>query len=140
MAEPGTFAMNLEEIRRRCRQSLEDVAVTPNYQGSVETTVRLLNDALATELVCILRYKFHAFNAQGINSEEVRKEFAAHAREEEAHADAIAERIGQLGGTPNFSPTGLLERSATEYVEGENLIRMIEENLVAERIAIETYR
>lgn len=132
--------MRIEEIRERARQKLEDVAVTPNYEGSAERSVQILNDALATEIVCVLRYKFHAHNAQGINSDAVREEFAEHAREEEEHADMIAERISQLGGDANFNPGGILDRSATQYVEGKNLVDMIRENLVAERIAIETYR
>lgn len=134
------FISNIEEIRRRARQKLEDAAVTPTYEGSVASAVQILNDALATEVVCILRYKFHAFAGRGINSEAVRKEFAEHASEEEEHADMIAERITQLGGDPNFNPDGLLKRSASEYVEGEDLVGMIKEDLIAERVAIDTYR
>jgi bacterioferritin len=137
---PGKFALDLTNIRERARQSLERGAVTENYGGSVEQAVELLNDALATEIVCVLRYRFHAVSAVGINSESVREEFATHADEEQEHADLLAERIDQLGGKPNYSPVGLAERSATEYVEGETLVDMIREDLVAERIAIETYR
>lgn len=140
MPDPSQFVMNLEEIRQRARQTLEDVAVTPNYEGAVEKTVQLLNDALATEVVCILRYKYHAFSARGINSEAVRQEFAQHAQEEEEHANMLAERISQLGGDPNFNPEGISGRSATQYVEGTDLVDMIQEDLVAERVAIETYR
>ena len=101
--------------------------------------VALLNEALATEIVCILRYKQHYFIARGIQSEPVAAEFAEHASEEQAHADRIAQRITQLGGNPDFNPTGLAERSVSEYAEGGSLVQMIEENLVAERIAIDTY-
>jgi bacterioferritin len=119
---------------------MEQGAVTSNYGGDVDTSVRILNEALATELVCVLRYKYHAIAAQGIHSETVKAEFATHAQEEEQHAEMLGERINQLGGKPNFDPQGLLTRSATEYVEGSTLREMIEEDLVAERIAIETYR
>src|SRR6516165_3666331 len=104
MSEPSQFVMNLEEIRKRARRTLEDVAVTPNYEGSVEKAVQILNDALATEIVCVLRYKYHAFSSQGISSESIGREFGEHAREEAEHADMIAERINQLGGDPNFNP------------------------------------
>lgn len=140
MAQPGSFAMDVQAIRRRAREHMEQGAVTSNYGGNVETAVKVLNDALATELVCVMRYKFHAVTAQGINSEAVKQEFAEHASDEQEHADWLAERINQLGGKPNFNPDGILSRSATQYVEGETLLSMIKENLVAERIAIETYR
>jgi len=115
-------------------------AVTSNYEGDVATTVKILNEALATELVCILRYKYHAITAVGIDSEAVKQEFAEHANDEAEHADMLAERINQLGGKPNMNPEGLTSRAATQYTEGDSLRSMIEENLVAERIAIETYR
>jgi bacterioferritin len=136
----GSFALDVEELRRRAREHMEQGAVTSNYEGDVKTSVRILNEALATELVCVLRYKYHAIAAHGIHAESVKEEFATHAREEEQHADMIGERITQLGGKPNFDPQGLLTRAASQYVEGSNLREMIEEDLVAERIAIETYR
>jgi bacterioferritin len=140
MPVAGSFTLDVEELRRRAREHMEEGAVTSNYEGDLATSVKILNDALATELVCVLRYKFHAVMAQGIHSDAVKEEFAAHARDEEQHADMIGERINQLGGKPNFNPEGLLTRSATQYVEGTNLRSMIEEDLVAERIAVETYR
>jgi bacterioferritin len=136
----NTFAMDLDAIRRRAREHMEAGAVTPNYEGDVEKAIQILNEALATEVVCVLRYKYHAVAARGIHSETVKEEFAQHARDEEQHAEMLAERINQLGGNPNFNPDGLLTRAATQYVEGSNLMQMIEEDLVAERIAIETYR
>jgi bacterioferritin len=134
------FDLNVAEIRRRARENLTDGAVTKTYEGDVETTIRLLNGALATELVCVLRYKYHAVVATGISSEGVKAEFVEHAAEEARHADQIAERINQLGGKPNFNPEGLVARSHSQYVEGNNLVDMIKENLVAERIAIDSYR
>jgi bacterioferritin len=133
------FLSDIKEIRRRARQHIEKGAVTPNYQGDIETVLRLLNEALATELVCVLRYKRHQFMATGLSAQSVADEFREHAAEEQGHADRIAERITQLGGEPNFSPDGLLMRSHSEYVEGKTLIDMIKEDLVAERIAIESY-
>ena len=133
------FLTDIQELRRRARQHIERGAVTENYQGDVETAVRVLNEALATELVCVLRYKRHQFMASGLNSESVAAEFAEHAAEEQGHADRIAERITQLGGAPNFNPEGLAMRSHSEYVEGGSLVEMIQEDLVAERIAIESY-
>jgi bacterioferritin len=140
MPNVGEFVLDIEKIRQRARSHMEEGALTPNYEGAADQTVQILNDALATEIVCVLRYKFHAIVAQGIHSDAVKTEFAEHASEEEAHADMIAERINQLGGTPNLNPEGLLARSATQYAEGKNLVEMIEEDLIAERIAIETYR
>jgi bacterioferritin len=136
----GAFVADMKEIRRRARQHLTDGAVTPNYVGKVAETVAILNQAVATEIVCVLRYKFHAVCAVGIASESVRKEFAQHAIEETQHLDLLAERINQLGGRPNMNPEGLLTRASSQYVEGQNLIDMIKENLIAERIAVETYR
>ncbi|HVP62645.1 MAG TPA: DUF892 family protein [Myxococcaceae bacterium] len=140
MGNKGTFATDIAAIRKRAREKLEMGAVTENYGGDVQTAIALLNEALATEIVCILRYKFHAVAATGLSSESVKEEFAQHAREEEEHLDLIAERINQLGGRPNFNPEGLTTRAASQYAEGENLVDMIRENLVAERIAIEHYR
>ena len=136
----GSFVSDIQEIRRRAREHLEQGAVTEGYGGDVETAIRLLNEAVATELVCTLRYKYHSVVATGIDSEAVRQEFAEHALEEQEHLDSLCERINQLGGRPNLNPEGLLERSASQFVEGANLIDMIRENLVAERIAIDTYR
>jgi bacterioferritin len=113
--------------------------VTEGYRGDRETVIRLLNEALATEIVCVLRYKRHYFMAQGIHAQAVQAEFLEHANEEQQHADQIAERIVQLGGAPNFNPEGLLSRSHAEYVEGGSLVDMIKEDLVAERIAIDSY-
>ena len=136
----GQFVLDIKTIRDRARRHLEDGAVTEDYKAKVPVVLRLLNEALATELVCVLRYKRHYFMAQGINSESVKNEFLEHAGEEQAHADAIAERIVQLGGQPNLSPEGLLDRSHSQYAEGTSLEDMIKEDLVAERIAIDSYR
>jgi bacterioferritin len=136
----GSFVADMKEIRRRARQHLSEGAVTKNYKGNVAESVELLNHAVATEIICVLRYKFHAVCATGIASESVKEEFAQHAREEEQHLDLLAERINQLGGKPNMNPEGVASRASSEYVEGENLIDMIKEDLVAERVAIETYR
>ena len=135
----GPFRQDIEEIRRRARVHIEMGAVTPDYQGDRETVLRVLNEALATELVCVLRYQRHHYMAKGIHSRGVAEEFLEHAREEQGHVDQIAERITQLAGAPNFNPEGLLTRSHSEYVEGESLLDMIREDLVAERIAIESY-
>jgi len=134
------FLTDIEEIRRRARAHLAEGAVTPGYEGDVELAVKLLNEALATEIVCVLRYTHHYVAAQGINSESVRGEFLEHAQDEQRHAMELAERIDQLGGNPNFDPEGLLTRSASQYVEGSNLVEMLQEDLVAERIAIHTYQ
>lgn len=136
----GEFTADIQEIRRRARQHIEDGAVTEGYRADRNVVLKLLNEALATELVCVLRYKRHYFMSQGINAEAIAQEFAQHANEEQQHADRIAARIVQLGGAPNFSPEGLSQRSASEYIEGDDLISMIKEDLVAERIAIDTYR
>ena len=113
--------------------------MTDGYRGDRETVIKLLNEALATEIVCVLRYKRHHFMAQGIHADPIATEFLQHANEEQAHADQIAGRIVQLGGQPNFSPEGLLSRSHSEYVEGTTLVDMIKEDLVAERVAIDSY-
>lgn len=133
------FLSDIKELRRRARQHIENGAVTEGYKGNLETAIRLLNEALATEIVCVLRYKRHHYTAKGIHAQAVAQEFLEHANEEQGHADSIAERIIQLNGEPNLNPEGLLMRSHSEYVEGETLADMIKEDLVAERIAIESY-
>jgi bacterioferritin len=137
--DKNSFLTDISEIRRRARQHIEDGAVTDSYKGDRKTVLRVLNEALATEIVCVLRYKRHHYMAKGIHSQAVAEEFLEHAAEEQEHADMIAERITQLDGEPNFNPDGLLTRSHSEYVEGESLVDMIKEDLVAERIAIESY-
>jgi len=134
------FSSDIKDIRRRAREHIEKGAVTHSYGGDVETAVRILNDALATEIVCVLRYMFHFVTAQGLNSEGVKAEFGKHADEERAHALSLAQRINQLGGKPDLNPATLLTRSHADYAEGTNLVDMIKENLIAERIAIESYR
>ena len=134
------FLTDIKTLRERARKHIENGAVTEGYVGDVGTAVKLLNEALATEIVCVLRYKRHYFMASGINAESVAAEFLQHANEEQGHADLIAQRIVQLKGEPNFNPEGLLTRSHAEYVEGTSLIDMIKEDLVAERIAIDSYR
>ena len=133
------FLTDVQELRRRARQHIEEGAVTDAYRADRETVIKLLNEALATEIVCVLRYKRHYFMAQGIHADPIAQEFLTHANEEQGHADQIAGRIVQLGGSPNLSPEGLLSRSHSEYVEGETLIEMIREDLVAERVAIDSY-
>jgi len=133
------FLSDIKEIRRRARQHMEKGAVTEGYKADIQTALRLLNEALATEIVCVLRYKRHQFMAHGLNAQSVAAEFAEHAAEEQSHADMLAERITQLDGEPNFNPEGLPSRSHSEYKEGTTLVEMIQEDLVAERIAIESY-
>jgi bacterioferritin len=133
------FLTDLKTIRARARQHIEQGPVTPGYRGELETILRLLNEALATEIVCVLRYKRHYYMASGIHAQSVAEEFLQHANEEQAHGDLIAARIVQLGGEPNFSPEGLADRSHSEYVPGTDLIDMIKEDLVAERVAIDSY-
>jgi len=133
------FLSDIQELRRRARTHIEQGAVTPGYGADRETVLRLLNEALATEIVCVLRYKRHYYMATGIHATAVATEFAEHAAEEQSHADMLAERITQLGGSPDLNPDGLLTRSHSEYIEGKDLIDMIREDLVAERIAIESY-
>ena len=140
MAKTKPFVSDIENIRKRARKDIEKGAMTEGYSADRATVVKLLNHALATELVCVLRYKYHYYMASGINSQSVKAEFLQHANEEQAHADLIAERITQLDGKPNLSPDGLLTRSHSDYVEGDDLVDMIKENLVAERIAIDSYR
>jgi bacterioferritin len=135
----GKFLSDIQEIRRRARQHIEAGALTAGYRGDRETVLKLLNEALATELVCVLRYKRHYYMARGLTSASVAEEFLEHAADEQDHADRIAERIVQLDGEPNFDPEGLTTRSHAEYQEGDDLVEMIREDLVAERIAIESY-
>ena len=134
------FLTDIQTLRERARQHIENGAVTEGYKADRETVVKLLNEALATEIVCVLRYKRHYFMATGIHAEGVAAEFLEHANDEQGHADQIAQRIVQLQGEPNFNPEGLLMRSHAEYVEGTTLTEMIKEDLVAERIAIDSYR
>ena len=140
MKNDQPFLSDVKTLRSRARASLEKGAVTPAYQGDVKQTIEILQAVLATEIVCVLRYTMNAVAATGISSDGVKEEFDEHAKEEQEHMRKVAERINQLGGTPNFSPEGLLSRSASQYVEGANLIEMIKENLIAERIACEHYR
>ena len=134
------FLTDVKTLRARARQHIEEGAVTAAYGGNTKTAIKILNEALATEIVCVLRYKRHYFMARGIHAGPVAEEFLEHAGEEQQHADLISERIVQLGGAPNLSPDGLLSRSHSEYVEGNDLVDMIKEDLVAERIAIDSYR
>ena len=131
---------DVKTLRARARAHVDDGAVTAGYSADRTTVLKLLNDALATELICVLRYRRHYFMARGIHSQSVAQEFLDHSNEEQAHADQIAERIVQLGGEPDFSPDGLSKRSHAEYVAGNSLASMINEDLVAERIAIDSYR
>jgi bacterioferritin len=131
---------DIPTLRKRARQNIEEGAVTTGYAADRKAVIKLLNEALATELVCVLRYKRHYFMAKGIHADPVKAEFQAHALEEMAHADRLAKRIVELGGSPNFSPEGISARSHAEYVEGDTLNAMIKEDLIAERIAVESYR
>ncbi|WP_066740656.1 bacterioferritin [Cupriavidus sp. D384] len=140
MSNKQPFLTDIKTIRERARQHIDDGAVTAGYDAERDTVIKLLNEALATEIVCTLRYRRHYFMAKGPNSKSVADEFLAHSNEEQGHADQIAERIVQLGGEPDLSPDSLASRSHAEYVEGTSLTDMIKENLVAERIAIDTYR
>ena len=134
------FLSDVQTLRQRARQAIEEGAVTQGYEADRQAVCRVLNEALATEIVCVLRYKRHYFMADGLAAESVKAEFLEHAKEEQEHADRIAERIVQLGGEPDFDPKSLVTRSHAEYVEGNSLLEMIKEDLVAERIAIESYR
>jgi bacterioferritin len=133
------FLTDVKTLRERARQHLAQGAITPSYGGDVKRTIEILQTVLATEIVCVLRYTMHAVTAAGISSDSVKKEFAQHAKEEQQHMMEVAERINQLGGKPNLNPDGLATRSASQYAEGETLVDMIRENLVAERIAVEHY-
>ena len=134
------FLTDIKTLRDRARKHIEDGAVTEGYSADRETVIKLLNEALATEIVCTLRYRRHYFMASGINAESVAAEFLQHSNEEQGHADQISQRIVELKGEPNLNPEGLLTRSHAEYVEGTSLVDMIKEDLVAERIAIDSYR
>lgn len=140
MKNDKPFLTDVRQLRARARASLKKGAVTPAYEGDVQQAIEILQSVLATEIVCVLRYTMNAVAATGISSDGVRKEFDEHAKEEQEHMRKVAERINQLGGSPNFNPEGLAMRAASQYVEGSNLIEMIKENLVAERIACEHYR
>src|SRR4051812_7372459 len=138
--ENGMTLTDVETLRARARKHIGEGAVTEGYHADRTTVLKLLNEALATELVCNLRYRRHFFMAMGVHSESVRSEFKEHADQEQEHADMIAERIIQLGGEPDFNPASLVQRSHAEYVEGKDLLEMVREDLVAERIAIDSYR
>lgn len=133
------FLTDVRELRQRARKHIENGAVVEAYRGDRATVVKLLNVALATEIVCVLRYRRHYFMASGLEAGAVAEEFLTHANEEQAHADELAHRITQLNGEPDLNPEGLLSRSHSEYVEGDTLTDMIREDLVAERVAIESY-
>ena len=133
------FLSDIETLRKRARQHIMDGAVTPGYRADAKTVIKLLNEALATEIVCVLRYKRHHFMAAGIHAQPVAAEFLQHANEEQVHADQLAARIIQLGGAPDFNPQGLATRSHSEYAEGDSLLGMVKEDLVAERVAIDSY-
>jgi bacterioferritin len=135
----GPFLSDIQEIRKRARRQIDQGAVTDGYKADRKAVIEILNQALATEIVCVLRYRRHHFMAAGIHSQAVAEEFLEHAKEEQGHADMIAARIVQLDGEPDFNPEGLLTRSHSEYVEGGTLVDMIREDLIAERIAIESY-
>lgn len=139
MTAKENFLSDIKELRKRARKHIEEGAVTEGYQADRKTVIKLLNEALATEIICVLRYKRHFYMAKGIHAEPVAQEFLQHANEEQAHADQIAARITQLGGEPNFSPEGLTTRSHSEYVEGDSLLSMVKEDLIAERIAVDSY-
>jgi bacterioferritin len=131
---------DVRTLRERARRHIEEGAVTEGYGANREMVLKLLNEALATELVCVLRYKRHYYMAQGPQSDAAAAEFLEHAKQEEQHADQLAARIVQLGGEPDFSPDTLTARSHAEYKPGTDLVDMIKEDLVAERIAIDSYR
>jgi bacterioferritin len=137
--EKRPFVTDIQELRRRAREHMEQGAVTSSYRADRETVIQILNEVLATEIVCVLRYKRHYYMASGIHAQAVAAEFLEHAKEEQTHADIAAERITQLGGEPNLNPEGLLTRSHSQYVEGKSLLDMVREDLVAERIAVESY-
>ena len=139
-AQPKPFLTDVKELRERARKNIASGGVTYTYQGDVKKTVEILQAVLATEIVCVLRYTMHAVAATGISSEGVKAEFAQHAKEEQGHMNEVAERINQLGGKPDFNPAGLATRAASEYGNAGNLVEMIKENLIAERIAVDHYR
>jgi bacterioferritin len=135
----NTFKADIEEIRRRAREKMEDGAVTSSYSADREKVIEVLNEVLATEIVCTLRYKNHYYMAQGIHAQAVAAEFLEHANQEQGHADMVAKRITELNGRPNYNPDGLATRSHAQYEEADTLEEMIREDLIAERIAISTY-
>jgi len=137
--ESRPFMTDIAELRRRARQHMQMGAVTDSYKAERETVIRILNEVLATEIVCVLRYRRHYYMATGIHAESVAREFLEHANEEQEHANVVAERITQLGGEPDFNPQGLATRSHSQYVAGESLLDMVREDLVAERIAVDSY-
>jgi len=139
-ATSNSTLTDIQTLRARARQHIEEGAVTDGYAADRQAVIKMLNEALATELICVLRYKRHYFMAKGIHADPVKDEFLAHAGEEMGHADLVAKRIVELGGEPNFSPDGMRTRSHAEYVECKSLGEMIKENLIAERIAVESYR
>jgi bacterioferritin len=134
------FLTDVEHLRKKARASIDKGPITPNYHGDVKQAIEILQSVLATEIVCVLRYTMNAVVATGLASDSVKAEFDEHAKEEQQHARQVAERINQLGGTPDFNPEGLATRSASQYSTGSNLVGMIKENLIAERIACEHYR
>jgi len=136
---PGDFSSDIQAIRQRARAHMEEGAVTAGYKADRQQVMKVLNEVLATEIVCVLRYKRHHFMARGIHAQSVAQEFLKHAGEEQGHADQVAQRIVQLGGEPNFNPEGLTQRSHAQYIEGETIPDMLREDLVAERIAVESY-
>jgi len=138
--DQASVLSDVQALRKRAREHIDEGAVTSGYSADRETVLKQLNGSLATELVCVLRYRRHHFMAKGIHSQGVAAEFLVHSNEEQGHADQLAERIVQLGGEPDFSPHGLASRSHAEYITGATLAEMIRENLVAERIAIDSYR
>ncbi len=139
MTKTQPFLSDVKELRRRARENIDRGAITDSYRGDPNVACDILNAALATEIVCVLRYKRHYFMARGLNKDAVAQEFLEHAADEQEHADRIAERITQLGGAPDLNPEGLAMRSHSEYVEGDTLVDMIREDLVAERVAVESY-
>jgi bacterioferritin len=133
------FASDIARIRQQAREHMNEGAVTPGYKADRQEVIKVLNDVLATEMVCFLGYKLHYFMANGINSEPVKQEFLEHATQEQQHADMVAQRIAQLNGEPNLDPRDIASRSHSEYVSGTGLTAMLKEDLYAERIAVETY-
>jgi bacterioferritin len=134
------FLSDVERLRAQARKHIDQGALTPAYEGNVKQTIEILQSVLATEIVCVLRYTMNAVVASGLSSRSVKEEFDEHAKEEEQHMRAVAERINQLGGKPNLNPEGLASRAVSQYTEGANLVEMIKENLIAERIACEHYQ
>ncbi len=138
--EETAFLTDVRTLRERAKRSLDDGALMPSYKGDANQTISLLQSVVATELVCVLRYRMHAIAAAGITSKSIAKEFSEHAESEHRHMLMAAERIDQLGGVPNLDPEGLASRAATEYGKGGNLVQMLKDDLVAERLVIEHYQ